>query len=129
MTSPADRAWPGNRTWVEDDDTEAVRPYAVTGGRTSPAVPLELMSLVRATGTVPDTQLDPEQLQTVHMCRYEPCTVAEVAAALHRPVQVAKILISDLIGLGAVMPRAAAAADLAPRERLLEKLLDGLENL
>ena len=129
MTSRADRPWPRSRPWVEDDDTEAVRPYAVTGGRTSPTVPLGLMSLVRATGAVPDTQLDPEQLQAVNACRDEPCTIAEVAAAIQRPVQVAKILISDLIGLGAVVPRAAPEADSLPRERLLEKLLDGLENL
>ena len=129
MTSQSERPWPRNRTWVEDDDTEAVRPYAVTGGRTSPTVPLGLMTLVRATGAVPDAQLDLEQLQAVNACREEPCTIAEVAAAIQRPVQVAKILISDLIGLGAVVPRATAAADTLPRERLLEKLLDGLENL
>jgi hypothetical protein len=129
MTSQADHPWPRNRTWVEDDDTEAVRPYAVTGGRTSPTVPLGLMSLVRATGTVPDAQLDLEQLQAVNACREEPCTIAEVAAAIQRPVQVAKILISDLIGLGAVVPRTISAADSLPRESLLEKLLDGLENL
>ncbi|MFI5952394.1 DUF742 domain-containing protein [Cryptosporangium sp. NPDC051539] len=121
--------WPGSRPWVEDDDTEAVRPYAVTGGRTAPAVPIDLMALVRSTGAVPEHHLDPEQLHAVTVCSAEPRTVAEVAAALRRPVQVTKILISDLIGLGAVRLRTAAAAEGRNRERLLEKLLDGLENL
>ncbi|SHN74619.1 Protein of unknown function [Cryptosporangium aurantiacum] len=132
MTSPGDSgagAWPVTRPWVEDDDTEAVRPYAVTGGRTAPSVPVDLMALVRATGAVPDHHLEPEQLYAVHACAAEPRTVAEIAAALRRPVQVTKILISDLIGLGAVRLRTPAAAIGPTRERLLEKLLDGLENL
>ena len=123
---------PGNgvpRPWVEDDDTEAVRPYAVTGGRTTPSVPVDLMALVRATGAVPEHHLDPDQLHAVLACAREPRTVAELAAALRRPVQVTKILISDLIGLGAVRLRTPAAADGQTRERLLEKLLDGLEKL
>jgi hypothetical protein len=118
-----------SRPWVEDDDTEAVRPYAVTGGRTSPAHPLDLTSLVRATGNVPDWRLDPEHLQALDVCRDEPCTVAEVAAALNRPVQVAKILLSDLIRHGAVVPRLTIVTDVRPHDHLLEKLLDGLQNL
>jgi len=128
MTSPADGPWPGTRPWVEDDDTEAVRPYAVTGGRTTPSIPVDLMALVRATGTVPEHHLDPDQLHAVSACSGEPRTVAELAAALHRPVQVTKILVSDLIGLGAVRLR-RPAVDGDTRELLLEKLLNGLEKL
>ncbi|WP_035854435.1 DUF742 domain-containing protein [Cryptosporangium arvum] len=127
MTSPGEGR---PRPWVEDDETEAVRPYAVTGGRTTPSVPVDLMALVRATGSVPEHHLDPDQLYAVHACAREPRTVAELAATLRRPVQVTKILISDLIGLGAVRMRTPVAAIGGhTHERLLEKLLDGLENL
>jgi hypothetical protein len=128
MTSPADHNRVPNQPWVEDDDTEAIRPYAVTGGRTSPAHPLDLMSLVRATRAVPDGILDPEHLQVLEVCRLEICTIAEVAALIQRPVQVAKILVSDLIRLGAVVPRLSGPKD-RPHSQTLEKLLDGLQNL
>jgi hypothetical protein len=127
MTFQADNSRASNQPWV-DDDTEAVRPYAVTGGRTSPAHPLDLMSLVRATRTVPDGVLDPEHLQVLEMCRVEVCTIAEVAAYIRRPVQVAKILVSDLIRLGVVVPRIDGPPD-RPHNQVLEKLLDGLQNL
>lgn len=128
MTTPGEGV-PRPRPWVEDDDTEAVRPYAVTGGRTTPSVPVDLMALVRATGAVPDHHLDPDQMYAVHACAFQARTVAELAAALHRPVQVTKILVSDLIGLGAVRLRTPVATNGQARERLLEKLLDGLEKL
>jgi len=111
---------------VDDDPERLIRPYTLTGGRTHPKHELNLVSMVRATLRTPRGHLDPEHSQTLRLCR-EAVSVAEVAAKLKQPLQVAKVLLSDLIDAGAVTTRApATSADPADRE-LLEALLDGLQ--
>lgn len=113
-------------TLRDDDPERLVRPYTLTGGRTRPRYELNLVSMVRATLETPRGHLDPEYSQTLQLCR-EAVSVAEVAAKLRQPLQVAKVLLSDLIDAGAVTTRAPTTnADPADRE-LLEALLDGLQ--
>jgi hypothetical protein len=111
---------------LDDDAERLVRPYTLTGGRTRARHELNLVSMVRATRQAPSGHLDPEHSQTLQLCQ-QTVSVAEVAAKLKQPLQVAKVLLSDLIDAGAVTTRApATTADPADRE-LLEALLDGLQ--
>ncbi|WP_232284070.1 DUF742 domain-containing protein [Saccharomonospora glauca] len=104
-----------------------VRPYTVTNGRTHPSTVLELMSLVRTTGKVAPERLGHDHAQVLRLCQ-SPISVAEVAAVLKQPVMVAKVLLSDLIQLGAAATRAPSQAD-STDPALLEALLDGLQRL
>lgn len=107
-----------------------VRPYTATNGRTHPSVVLDLMSLVKATGraTVALDRLGYEHAQALRLCRV-PIAVAEVAAYLRQPANVAKVLLSDLIDVGAVVARPPAADSYTDNPEILEALLVGLRNL
>lgn len=107
-----------------------VRPYTATYGRTQPSTILDLVSLVKATGRakVSLDQLGYEHAQALHLCRV-PIAVAEVAAHLHQPANVAKVLLSDLIDVGAVITRPPAADAYTNNPEILEALIVGLRNL
>ena len=120
-----------------DDDPEDsfVRPYTITHGRTVSAHDdLTLITIVVALAA-PEEQagtrgLEPEHRAILEVCR-GPVALAEVAARLNLPVAVAKILISDLITLGALAARSpvALAAGQKPDIRLLQAVRDGLRRL
>lgn len=113
--------------WVDEDEQE-VRPYALTGGRTRPTNEMSLSSLLKARATAPDGYLSPEQARALALCRGEARSVAEVAATLHQPMQVTKILLSDLLDVGVlIMAMPARTAD--PKDpNLLEAVLEGLRS-
>jgi hypothetical protein len=117
----------GDDPWVDEDALQVVRPYALTGGRTTPAYELNLVSMVRATGNVPQERLDPELGQALELCSHMPVSVAEVAGKLQQPVQVTKVLLSDLIDAGAVTTRPPVMTADPFDPYLLEKLLNGLQ--
>ena len=106
-----------------------VRPYTATYGRTQPSTVLDLMSLVKATGRgrVSLDRLGYEHAQALRLCTM-PIAVAEVAAHLHQPANVAKVLLSDLIDAGAVITRPPADS-YTDNPEILEALLAGLRNL
>ncbi len=111
----------------EDPDLFGVRPYAMTSGRTQPSTPLDLMSLVRASGRgmVGPSQLGIEHSQALRLCM-SPTSVAEVAALLRRPVTVTKVLLSDLIELGVVIAKYAPSESYSNDPAILEAVIDGL---
>jgi hypothetical protein len=112
-------------TWLDGDSGRLVRLYAVTNGRTSPSMKLDLMSMVVATGSRANGVMEPDHVQLLGVCQ-RPASVAEIAARLRLPAVVTKVLLSDLVDCGAVRtapPTAAAGAD----RILLERLLDGLQ--
>jgi hypothetical protein len=111
----------------EDPDLFGVRPYAVTNGRTAPSTPLDLLSLVRATGSglVGPSQMGIEHSQALELCQ-APTSVAEVSALLRRPVTVTKVLLSDLIELGAVIAKFAPSESYSNDPAILEAVIDGL---
>lgn len=113
--------------WVDEDEQE-VRPYALTGGRTRPTNEMSLSSLLKARATAPGGYLSPEQARALALCRGEPRSVAEVAATLRQPMQVTKILLSDLLDAGAlIMAMPNRTAD--PKDpNLLEAVLEGLRS-
>lgn len=113
---------------VDADDVRA-RPYVLVGGRTTPSRDLNPGELVQASALAPTDPLETHHARVFSLCSLEPVSVAEIAGLLHQPVQVVKILLSDLLDAHYVtvpMPpgfSARAAADPAT----LEKLLAGLQ--
>ncbi|WTA38721.1 DUF742 domain-containing protein [Streptomyces sp. NBC_00846] len=110
--------------WATEADSD-VRPYAITGGRTRPRHNLRLVTLLLAGVASPPRGLMPEAERTFTLCCSEPRSVAEIAGTLRQPVQVAKVLVSDLIEIGALT---IAASDTSPDPdmQLLWKLRDAL---
>jgi hypothetical protein len=116
---------PGDDVWLDGDSGRLVRPYAVTNGRTSASVQLDLMSMVVATGGAHST-LEPDHLQALGLCM-RPASVAEIAARLRLPAAVTKVLLSDLVDCGAVRAAAPQPGPVPSNRLLLERLLDGLQ--
>ncbi|GAA3472801.1 DUF742 domain-containing protein [Nonomuraea roseola] len=122
----------------DDADESLVRPYTITGGRTTPERDdLTLITLVTTMSEVSsDTghglrRMQPEHRTILALCA-RPLAVAEVASALNLPVSVTKILIGDLIEAGQMRsrpPLAFAQAGGFPSMTILEAVRDGLRNL
>ncbi|MEU5400148.1 DUF742 domain-containing protein [Streptomyces sp. NPDC005963] len=110
---------------LDDAAGRLIRPYTVSGGRTRPTAPLDLLSLVMATGAVPKDNLGPEHALALGLCD-GPTSVAEIAAHLRLPAVVTKVLLSDLVDCGAVTARAPRCLDTPTDRSLLEAVLDGL---
>ena len=112
--------------WFDDP---LVRPYAVTGGRTrSSTLGLDLITLVVAMRTPAEVDLEPEYAKTLHVCQ-QPISVAEVSAKLNLPLQVVKVVLSDLITQGLVIFRSANMTNETPSQQVLQAVLDGIRRL
>jgi len=111
---------------LDDDAGPLVRPYTVSNGRTAPTTKLDLLSLVRSTGQLRPSQLEAEHAEALLLCR-EPISVAEVSAHLRLPAMVIKVLISDLVDVGAIIAQAPDPAVDTTDQTVLEALLNGLQ--
>lgn len=118
-----------------DEETAAVRPYALTGGRTKASYALELETLVSLKDVVAarmdaGVPMQFEHRQVVEECR-TPRSVAEIAALLRVPVGVARVLISDAADAGLItVHKTASGADNAEAHlMLMERVLSGLRRL
>ncbi len=109
-----------------------VRPYLLTGGRTRSAVDLPLEALVRTTesGHAALGTQSRERHQIISLCA-SPQSVAEISAHLKIHLQVARVLVGDLVQEGHVATHVAKheTASARPDLRLLEQVLDGLHSL
>lgn len=108
-----------------------IRPYTVTGGRTAVDPRLRVDSTVLATGRIAPGEIRADHAQALRLCQ-RPASVAEIAARLGIPVQITKILVSDLLAHAALTVRAAPQLD--PRGdaadlHILEGVLNGLRRL
>lgn len=117
---------PGDDGWLDGDAGRLVRPYAVTNGRTTASLKLDLLSMVVATGNSTHSSLEPDHMQVVGLC-LRPTSVAEIAARLRLPAAVTKVLLSDLVDCGAIRAAAPRSETNASDRVLLERLLDGLQ--
>ncbi|MEU2616433.1 DUF742 domain-containing protein [Micromonospora sp. NPDC007271] len=116
---------PRDETWFDDEAGRLVPLYAVANGRTLPTIKLDLLSMVTATGRLPRVALEPDHARAVKLCG-SPITVAEVAARMKLPATITKVLLSDLVGCGAVAARAPGAVVDPTDISVLEAILDGL---
>ncbi|GAA3923586.1 DUF742 domain-containing protein [Actinoplanes auranticolor] len=112
--------------WFDDAAGRLIRPYTVSNGRTEPTTPMELLSMVIATGCHPHGQLGPDHAQVLGLCGTV-TTVAEVAARLRLPAVVTKILLSDLVDWGAVDARSPDPMANASNPAVLETILNALQ--
>jgi len=122
MTAPDDQpAVPGRRR---------VRPYAMTGGRTRPSHDdLEIEALVATTSTGEQTpRLSVEQRAIAALC-HDLLSIAEIAARLHLPLGVTRVLVGDMADERLVVVYRPAHAGDRPDLALLERVLEGLRTL
>jgi hypothetical protein len=112
--------------WFDDAAGRLVRPYTVSNGRTEPTMRMELLSMVIATGRLPQGHLGPDHAQALGLCGGF-TTVAEVAARLRLPAVVTKILLCDLVDCGAVDARLPDPTAETTNPAVLETILNALQ--
>ncbi|MGW4248215.1 DUF742 domain-containing protein [Nocardia sp. NPDC004722] len=101
-----------------DDHNNFVRPFVVTGGRTTPVIDgLRIETLVQAPPSALSAPLQLEQRAVVQLCQ-RPCSIAEIGALLHIPVGLAKVIVSDLAAAGFLAVREAPELSVAAIERI-----------
>ncbi len=108
-----------------------VRPYLVTGGRTRSTIdlPLEALVLTTPAGQAAIESMNHERRRIVELC-VERQSLAEISALTHVHLQVAKVLVGDLISEGFLGSHTAnASPSVRPDVQLLERVLDGLQSL
>ncbi|MGW7265387.1 DUF742 domain-containing protein [Streptomyces sp. NPDC054842] len=129
---------PGTRPGSHWYDTEAgplVRPYAMTGGRTTSGpsgVRLDLIALVTLAPAAPradDAALGPEHRILIELCRPETQSVAELSAGADLPVGVVRVLLGDLLESGRVTVSLPVPPAQLPDERILREVIEGLKAL
>ncbi len=104
-----------------------VRPYAMTGGRTRPSHDdLEIEALVSTTAIGEQTpKLTVEQRAIAVLC-HDILSIAEIAARLHLPLGVTRVLVGDMVDERLVIVHRPTHAGDRPELALLERVLYGL---
>ncbi len=103
---------------ADDIDDPLVRPFIVTGGRTTPlSDDLRLETLVSAPPALLTAPLTFEARRIAELCQ-RPTSLAEIAAALAVPTGVAKVLVADLVAARAVLCHEPARTSRATIERI-----------
>jgi hypothetical protein len=124
---------PGSQ-WYDSEAGPLVRPYAMTGGRTSSGptgVHLDLIALVTLGPGAPgdDPGLGPEHRALLELCRTETLSLAELAAGADLPVGVVRVLLGDLLELGCVTVSRPVQPAQLPDGDLLREVIEGLRAL
>jgi hypothetical protein len=117
--------------WLDEEAGPVVRPYALTRGRTRPTgEALDLIALVTAVRGVEvnPTELDPEHLALLRMCRL-PASVADLAADLDLPVGVVQVLLADLRERSLIHVHHPTLPARLTDPRILREVADGLRRL
>ena len=124
-------------SWKRRQSGPVVRPYAVTGGRTEPAdgEVLDLIAVIVATSKAgagragsEASRKTPEHRKIIELAQ-QPTTVADVASGTKLPVGVVRVLLADLIMLGAIKVVRQRPAREMPSDDLLREILNGLRAL
>ncbi|MGW0608321.1 DUF742 domain-containing protein [Streptomyces sp. NPDC002644] len=121
--------------WFDGEAGPLVRPYAMTGGRTSagPAgAGFDLIALISLDPEAPPgaaAALAPEHRLLLDLCRTETQSVAELAAGADLPVGVVRVLLGDLLELGCVTVSRPVPPAQLPDERVLREVIAGLRAL
>jgi hypothetical protein len=126
----------GEMTERDEPTGALVRPYAVTRGRTRPKLEIALEALVettqrgRSAGTGKGGH-GREHQYIAALCDGRLQSLAEIAARMHLPLGVARVLIADMAadGLLAVYEPTSFEDNDAVGTELLERVLSGLRRL
>ena len=114
-----------------------VRPYAVTRGRTRPQLEIAIEALIettvrgRSAGGRAGGQ-GQEQHHITTMCDGKLQSLAEIAARMHLPLGVARVLVADMAADGLVAvyePTSFDSSNDSVGTELLERVLSGLRRL
>lgn len=109
-----------------------VRPYALTSGRTESVVRLPIEATLEVLPAAREMTWPEGDLsgRIIELCAAAP-SVAEISAAIHVPLGVARVLIGDLVSSGALRTRTTISTDTTTDERraLIERTLSGLRAL
>jgi len=117
-----------------DDDPNAasgsrlIRPYAMTGGRTTSNAEISLESQIQTSTRLngDGTKYRWEAAKILKLAE-RPMALVEIAARAEIPIGVARVVISDLVEAGAV--NVQRNAPVTSYTSLLEKVLDGIRDL
>ncbi|MGC5009590.1 DUF742 domain-containing protein [Streptosporangium sp. DT93] len=116
--------------WIDEEAGPVVRPYAMTGGRTSTSSSsLDLLSTVTVTGAQVSSgaNLGLQHRRLLGLSgRSRP--IVEIASDSGLPLGVVKVLLGDLLDQGLILVRPPAPAAL-PTDSLLRELISGLRAL
>jgi uncharacterized protein DUF742 len=108
-----------------------LRPYILTQGRTGgpgARFPLESQVQARQRDNTLDPGTSPEARAIVSLAQ-QPVSIAELAARLHLPVGVIRVLVADLAAAEMVVVSDSATVAPAADTTLLERLLEGVRAL
>ncbi len=107
-----------------------VRPYSLTGGRTSFSHVLMVETFVAAFDPLAERRESPmpELRAIVELCR-RMRTVSEVSALLKLPLGVVRVLLSDLADQGRIRVYGTEHGPARPDRALLESVLSGLRRI
>ena len=124
---------------LDDGETYAVRPYAVTGGRVSaPSKDLPMEALVETRSTTQSLKgLTPEKKKILQLATGEYQSIVELSAHTRLPLGVVRVLVTDLAEESHLTIHTGGTADDtsthdesgSPSLSLLESVLDGIAAL
>jgi hypothetical protein len=104
--------------------------YLATGGRARPSRnTLDRLSLLHSSGMPVTSDVRPEEHRILELLQPGALSLAEVAAHLHLPVSVVKVLVADLVDAGRLHARAPIPEAEQFDRPILERVLDGLRSL
>jgi hypothetical protein len=111
-----------------DETGRLIRPYAMTGGRTTVDNDIGLETQIQASVRSSEHQ-DGYRWETARVVELvqSPMALIELAARMEIPIGVARVLVADLVDDGAVVLHAQVKTQ--NFTSLLESVLDGVRNL
>ena len=106
-----------------------LRPYAITQGRTTPTHELDLITLVGARSSAHSPPQGLVEEAVFLLCRSEARSIGELSGRLRQPVHAVKVVVSDLIDQGFLIPSMAGEDEDARDPNVLGTILAGLREL
>ncbi|GGK49352.1 hypothetical protein GCM10011591_20970 [Nocardia camponoti] len=117
---------------AENRPTTRVRPYALTSGRTEPAVVLPMEAVIETVSYTAHLEWPAGDLRTeILRLGTHRLSVAEIAAYLGRPLGMVRVMIGDLVvgGIVRVHSTLTEQASYDERRSLMERTLRGLRGI
>ncbi|CAM5596394.1 MULTISPECIES: DUF742 domain-containing protein [Streptomyces] len=117
--------------WSDDGTVALVRPYAMVRGRTHSRHNIfDLVTFVMSVvASIRDWQyVEPEHEAVLELCR-EPLSVSELVSRTGLPLGVVRVLLGDLLDMGAIRVSNSSHSDGRPGVDLIREVLAGLRAL